>query len=102
MTTRSLDQSLSEREEAAADALARQAAALLEPLMAEIDRKLDSISQKMDALVALLAQCDAGTIDALLARPEAPPGAARATADPRWKGTHDYARRQFFREVSDG
>ena len=68
MAARPRDQAPSEHEKAAAQALAQQVAALLEPILAEMDRKLDRISQQMDDLLALLAQWDAGGIHDLPAR----------------------------------
>jgi len=62
---------LSEREKAAVQALAQQVAALLEPALAEMDRKLATISQRLDEVLALLAQWDAGGIRDLLAKLEA-------------------------------
>lgn len=66
-------QALSDRETAAAEALARRVATLLEPVLAEINRKLDGLSQKVDDVLALLARWDVASIDALLARLEATP-----------------------------
>jgi hypothetical protein len=60
---------LSGREEA----LAREVAAILRPVLAEMDRKLDAILQKADEL---LTRLDKDGIDALLARLEAAAGAA--------------------------
>lgn len=52
MTPRPHDQALTEREKAAARALAQQVATLLKPALAQIDRKLDAISRKIDDLPA--------------------------------------------------
>jgi tripartite-type tricarboxylate transporter receptor subunit TctC len=80
-------QAPSERETAAADTLARQVAMLLEPVLAEINRKLDGLSQKVDDVLALLARWDVASIDALLARLEAAPGAAPRGGGPGMKGS---------------
>jgi hypothetical protein len=61
-------QGLSGREEA----LAREVAAILRSALAEMDRKLDSIIEMVNEL---LARLDKDRIDALLARLEAPAGA---------------------------
>ena len=66
-------QALTDRELAAAEALARQVATLLEPVLAEINRKLDGLSQKVEGILALLARWDVASIDALLALLEASP-----------------------------
>jgi hypothetical protein len=73
-------QALSGREET----LAREVAALLKPVLAEMDRKLDSILQKVDEL---LAQLDAGSVQALLARLEAADGAVQRDGGHELKGS---------------
>jgi hypothetical protein len=60
-------QGLSRREEA----LAREVAAILRPVLAEMDRKLDAIHQMVGDL---LARLDKDGIDPLLARLEAAAG----------------------------
>ena len=87
MTARPHGQALSERETAAAEALARQVATLLDPVLAEIDRKLDSLSQKLDDILALLARWDLASIDALLARLEAASRAEPRSGAPEVKGS---------------
>ena len=67
---------LSGREEA----IAREVAALLEPVLAEMDRKLDSLLQKVNEL---LAQLGVDGVHALLTRLEA------ATEAVQCGGTHD-------------
>ena len=62
-------QGLSGREEA----LAREVAAILRPVLAERDRTLDGIIEMVNEL---LARLDADSIDALLSRLEAAAGTA--------------------------
>jgi hypothetical protein len=70
MVARTHDQEPSEREKAVARVLAREVAARLEPVLAEMSRKLDTISQRLDGLLgqlAQLAQWDPDAIHVLLA-----------------------------------
>jgi hypothetical protein len=77
---------LSEREAAAAGTLARQVMELLKPVLEGIDRKLDTLVAKMDDLLAALARWDSGSIDALLARLDAQPGAVPPDGAPGQEG----------------
>jgi len=72
------------REEAAARALAEQIAKLLEPVLLEMDRKLDRIDRRLDDLLAVLARWEASTAGGLPARLEAAPG--RASYDATGEG----------------
>jgi hypothetical protein len=81
------DQALSEREEA----LAREMVALLKPALMELDRKPDSIIQKMEDL---RAQLDAGRIHALLARLEAGPGPVQRGGAPEQEGSQQPCQEQ--------
>jgi hypothetical protein len=70
-------------------ALAWEVVTLLQPALAEMSRKLDGISQKVDELLALLAQLDTGRISTLLSRLEAGPTAAPRDGAPKVKGNHE-------------
>jgi hypothetical protein len=77
---------LGTREEAEAEALAAQVMELLKPVLQEMDRKLDTLITKMDDLLAALARWDADSIDALLARLDAGPGAVPHESAPGQDG----------------
>jgi hypothetical protein len=73
MAARTHDQEPSEHEKAVARVLAREVAARLEPVLAEMSRKLDTISQRLDGLLgqlAQLAQWDPDALPVLLGRIE--------------------------------
>jgi hypothetical protein len=68
------------------DADTAQVTELLKPVLQEMDRKLDTLTAKMDALLAALARWDSGSIDALLARLDAQPGAVPRDGAPGQEG----------------
>jgi hypothetical protein len=75
-------------------ALAWEVVTLLQPTLAEMGRNLDGISQKVDELLALLAQLDTGHISTLLSRLEAGPTAAPRDGAPKVKGSHEPCQEQ--------
>jgi hypothetical protein len=85
MAVPSCARTLSEREEA----LIREVAALLQPTLAEIDRKVASITQQLSDL---LAQLDTDNVRALLARLEAAPGADQRDSVYELGGSQDHER----------
>jgi hypothetical protein len=75
MALRLHGQAPSDREKEAASMLARQVAALLQPVLAQMDRKLDSLIEKTGELNAVLARLDTRIGSDLPARQQARPGA---------------------------
>jgi hypothetical protein len=89
MAARMHGQEPGEREKAVARVLAREVAARLEPALAEMSRKLDTISQRLDDLLgqlAQLAQSDPDALHVLLARTPTPTPRTRRPPTPTRPG----------------